>query len=96
MNNINNIKNESILNFKSKIIDFCFKYNLIKTNGFVIKLDSENNLIKNTNGISYFRNFIKKGNQIISTKLSYINTLEETFIQFFFIIIKKKKIFIIN
>lgn len=47
--NLNNIKNENILNFKSKIIDFCFKDNLIKTNGFIIKLDSENNLIKNIN-----------------------------------------------
>ena len=47
--NLNNIKNENILNFKSKINDFCFKDNLIKTNGFIIKLDSENNLIKNIN-----------------------------------------------
>ncbi len=33
-----------------------------------------------TNGIIYFRNFIKKGNNIESTITSYINKIEETYI----------------
>ena len=87
INNLSNINDNTILNFYSKISSFSFINNSIQTKeGVNVKLELNNHLIKkiSTNGITYFRNFIKQGNQILSTKLSYINTFEETFIQFFF------------
>ena len=88
INDISNINDNTILNFYSKISSFSFIDNLIQTKeGINVKFELNNHLIKNisTNGITYFRNFIKKGNQILSTQLSYINIIEETFILFFFL-----------
>ena len=93
INDISNINDNTILNFYSKISSFSFINNTIQTKeGINVKFESNNHLIKNisTNGITYFRNFIKKGNQILSTQLSYINIIEETFIQFYFYDYKKK------
>ena len=93
INDISNINDNTILNFYSKISSFSFIDNLIQTKeGINVKFELNNHLIKNisTNGITYFRNFIKQGNKILSTQLSYINIIEETFILFFFFYYKKK------
>ena len=93
INGLSNINDNTIFNFYSKISSFSFIDNIIQTKeGINVKFELNNHLIKNisTNGITYFRNFIKKGNQILSTQLSYINIIEETFILFFFCDHKKK------
>ena len=78
---INDIKDENLFNFKSKLINFSFEEKSINIKeGFTVKLNLNEYLMKNIsiNGIIYFRNFIKKGNNIESTITSYI--IEETYI----------------
>ncbi len=93
---ISKIDDNTIINFYSKISSFSFIDNSIKTiEGLNIKFELNKNLIKNisNNGITYFRNFIKRENKIESTKLSYINSLEKTFIHFIFYDFEKENIF---
>ena len=93
---ISKIDDNTIINFYSKISSFSLIDNSIQTiEGLNIKFELNKYLIKNisNNGITYFRNFIKKGNKIESTKISYINSLEKTFIQFIFYDYKEENIF---